>query len=88
MNEAVKGTVMDLPYPLRLCTEVLHYGAIHSNSNLTGGEMRQHITAIFGQELVQESLNLLSYGLRSPGNYQSEWRLDFVEPTPQQTVDP
>jgi hypothetical protein len=51
----------DLPYPLRLCAEVLHYSTFSSKSlqELQCGEIKRRVEAIFGIELVEEAFQVL-----------------------------
>ena len=54
----------DLPYPLRLCAETLHYAiyAAHSQG-VPCGEVKRRVESVFGAELVEEAFQALM------GNY-------------------
>jgi hypothetical protein len=56
------GTLADVPYPLRLCAEVVHYCVFLSEKTAldTCGDLTQRINALFGKALVDQAFALLS----------------------------
>ena len=52
----------DLPYPLRLCVEMMHYAAWMSDEtkDMRPSEVRQHLRAFFDEALIDEATNVLT----------------------------
>jgi len=52
----------DLPYPLRLCVEMMHYAAWMSDETkeMRPSEVRQALRAFFDDALIDEATNVLT----------------------------
>lgn len=54
--------LQEIPFPLRLCVEMLHYSAFMSPqaANKTGAEVVKELEAFFAPELIAEARAILT----------------------------
>jgi hypothetical protein len=59
--------IHDIPYPLRLCFELLHYSAINcpKTENMKASEIRAAVAVFFSEEDISAALGILTGKLPS-----------------------
>lgn len=66
----------DLPYPLRLCTELLHFAAFscEKTQGLTGGEIKKLAGGFFDEAMIAEAVAILTDRSKVDYECQHEWQ--------------
>ena len=61
-------TVQELPYPLRLCVELLHHAALagHKTQNMTSSQIKEAAGLFFDDETVTKATDILCGRFLSP----------------------
>ena len=70
--------LIDLPYPLRLCVEMMHYAALTSDMTreMRPSDVRQALSKFFDDAMIEEASNILT-GRASTisGNSSKKWEI-------------
>ena len=56
------GQYKDVPYPLRICVELMHYNAMSNpkTQEFRPSDLKEHLLIFFTEEQILESLNILT----------------------------